>query len=125
MSITLREIPLPNGLVVRFIDHTRLYYGDFYLVKLEITCEVPVSSDCFAVAADYEEALRLLGPTVTYRKEVEQMGVPSTEIDRVRERLIDDFSGNSLQYFTRGDFPAKLVRSELQKVLKKRARFGS
>lgn len=125
MNDPLLEISLPNGLFVRFIDHTRQYYGDYYLVKLEIICETPVRSDYFGEQADFEEALRLLGAKAIYRKELEQMGVPATEIDRVRERLIENFREHSLPYFAREDFPSKLVLGELEKLRKKQGRFGA
>lgn len=125
MNDMLLEISLPNGLVVRFVDHTRQYYGDYYLVKLEIICEAAVSSDYFGERAEFEEAMRLLGPKAVYRKELEQMGVPSTEIERVRERLIENFREHSLPYFERENFPSKLVLGEFEKLRKKQGPFGA
>ncbi|MBI1922441.1 MAG: hypothetical protein HYS23_15320 [Geobacter sp.] len=125
MNDQLLEISLPNGLSVRFVDHTRQYYGDYYLVKLEIICEAPIASEYFGEQADFEEAQRMLGSTVVYRKEVEQMGVPSTEIERVRERLVENFREHSLPYFERDEFPSKLVLGEFDKLRKKLGRFSA
>ena len=110
---------LPNGLTVSFHDQTRRYFGDFYLVKLEIVCRVPVIPGYFTDDVEYGEARSFLGDEVVYRRTVEQMGVPSTEIERVRNRLIADFQNHSLSYFAASSFPQKLVVAELKKMKKK------
>ena len=119
MSSVLRVIPLQNALVITIYDLTRLYYGDFHIVKLEITCPVSIHRELFDLDADFTDACRLLGDKVVYRRTVEQLGVPSTEIERVQQKLIDTFSDNSLRYFSSPDFPAKLVKAELKKFRKR------
>lgn len=125
MDNRIREITLANGLAVAFLDHTRLYYGDYYVVRLEIRCEVPLRADYFGSSALFEEAKALLGDSVTSRRFVERVGVPSTEIDRVRGRLMENFERHSLGYFQSADFPGKLVLAELEKAKKKRGRPGA
>ena len=122
MSDPFREILLPNSLKVRFFDTSHRYYGDFYLVKLDVTCEVPLEERLFGTPAEYAEARRLMGDTIEYRRSMEQMGVPSTEIHRVRERLIEHFSQHSLPYFTAPNFAARLVRAELAKIRRRSPR---
>lgn len=119
MATLVKEIPLPNGLSVSFCDQTRRYFGDYYLVKLEITCHVPIKGAYFAEEDQFQEAKSLLGEEVMYRRHLEQMGVPSTEIERVRNRLITDFENHSLPYFADAAFPLKLVIGELKKKNKK------
>ncbi len=119
MGNLVRERLLPNGLTVSFYDQTRRYFGDFYLVKLEIVCKVPVVADLFGGTGEFNEARSLLGDDVVYRRSVEQMGVPSTEIERVVNRLMADFETHSLPYFAAPAFPQKLVCAELKKKLKK------
>ncbi len=121
MENPIRLIPLANGLEICFFDRTRHYYGDFYLVKVEIVCEVPIQTNFFADEADLNEARTLLGSTAVYRRAVEQMGVPATEIERVRERLMANFEEHSLPYFAAASFPRKLVLAEVEK---RRARRG-
>lgn len=120
MTSMIREIALENGLIVRFFDHTRHYYGDFYLVKIEIACEVPLSPDYFSEPADLEEARRLIGDPAIYRRTAEQMGIPSTAIATVTERLIDNFISHSLPYFSTSAFPGKFLRTELERARRKR-----
>lgn len=120
MTSMIRETILENGLLVRFLDHTRHYYGDFYLVKIEIVCEIPLHTDFFDDQADLEEARRLVGEPAVYRREVEQMGVPSTAIATVTERLMSNFISHSLPYFSATDFPRRFLRAELERARKKR-----
>jgi hypothetical protein len=115
MESFLKELHLSNGLTIGFIEQTRRYFGDYYLVKLEIICKVPVTQDFFTEESSFAEARAILGDTVVYRRNLEQMGVPSTEIDRVLTRLVTDFEEHSLPYFAAGDFPQKLVVAELKK----------
>jgi hypothetical protein len=111
----LMNIPLANGLTISVYDHNRHYYGDYFLVKLEFVCPVALSDSYFTDAASYDEARRLLGETVTYRRHVEQMGVPATEIERVRDRLIANFMDHSLSYFSIPEFPKRFVMAQLAK----------
>lgn len=119
MTSMIREIALENGLTVRFFDHIRHYYGDFYLVKIEIACEVPLQSGCFGEPTDLEEARRLVGDPAVYRRFVEQMGVPSTAIATVTERLMGNFIDHSLPYFSSTGFPGRFLKAELERVRRK------
>ena len=111
----LLDIPLANGLTISVYDHTRNYYGDYFLVKLEFVCTVTLSCSYFTDAASYDEANVILGNAVTYRRLVEQMGVPATEIERVRDRLIANFMDHSLSYFSTPEFPKRFVMAQLAK----------
>lgn len=122
MKNLISELPLPNGLTVSFFDLTRRYFGDFYLVKMEIQCKVPVLPGYFVDRSDFDEAKMLLGDQVVYERTEKQMGVPSTEIERVLQRLITNFMEHSLSYFAAARFPEKLVLAELHKSTNKRVR---
>ncbi len=124
MASPFRERPLPNGLTVSYYDQSRCYFGDYYLVKLEIVCDVPVVQEYFTEEDDFREAKALLGEKSRYHRNVEQMGVPSTEIERVRNRLVADFEEHSLPYFAAPEFPRKLVNAELKKMKKKMNRLS-
>jgi hypothetical protein len=125
MADLLRSIPLPNGLTVRVVDHTRHYYGDFYLVRLEFSCTVSLLEAYFTDRQTFDQARTLLGEIVSYRRNVDQMGVPASAIEQVREKLIDNFIVHSLPYFATPDFPKKLVLGEMRKSLRKGTRFAS
>jgi hypothetical protein len=125
MKKPIREVPLQNGLTLRFFDHTRRYFGDYHQVRIEISCELPLTSDLFDDAADCQTALKLLGPSVRYLKQVEQQGVATAAVDQTVEKVIADFLTHSLGYFQSAAFPKKLVHSELNRVRGKRKGFLS
>jgi hypothetical protein len=122
MDTLIKKILLENGLTVLILDHTRRYYGDFYVVKIEIFCEVPVCEEFFTNNDDFTQARKLIGETVEYRRYVEQMGVPSTGIERAREQIVENFENHSLPYFSSAFFPQKLVLSHYTKAKKKLGR---
>jgi hypothetical protein len=119
MEKLIRERSLSNGLSVSFVNRTRRYFGDYNHVKLEIICRIAVCADYFAHREEFDAALVLLGEVVVYRRNLEQMGVPSSEIVAVQNRLIADFEQHSLPYFSAPSFPGKLVTAELNKIVKK------
>lgn len=116
MNKLIREIPLDNGLTVRFFDSTRRYFGDYNQVRVRIQCEVPLTEELFEDAQSYQAALKTLGARADYSKEIEQQGVPSAEIDAAIEKVVQHFVDHSLAYFNNAAFAKKLVQSELGRV---------
>lgn len=117
MNNLIREIPLTNGLTVRFYDATRRYFGDYHQVRIKISCQVPLSAGLFEDAQAFEAAVKLLGAQVLYQKEIEQQGVPTLAVSDAVEKVISQFMENSLCYFESGDFPRRFAQSELNRVL--------
>jgi hypothetical protein len=122
MENCVKEIELHNGLTVFIYDHTRRYYEDYHLVRLELCCEVRLETCHFKTDEEFRKAREHLGESVTYRRVMEKMGVSYAEIDKARNVLIDSFKQNALRYVATDDFPRKLVLSELAKILKKIAK---
>ena len=123
MKKLIREVPLANGLTLRFFDSTRRYFGDYHQVRIEISCELPLTPDLFDDDAGCQAAVKLLGPAVRFLKQVEQQGVASAAIADTVLKVIDDFLVNSLGYFQSPAFPKKLVHAELNRVRAKRKAF--
>jgi hypothetical protein len=117
MKNLIREIPLLNGLSVRFFDTTRRYFGDYHQVRVKISCEVPLTADLFDDAPAFEAAVKLLGASVCYQKDVEHQGVPTLGTAEAVEKVIRQFVEHSLGYFETEAFARKFVQSELNKVL--------
>lgn len=120
MDNLLGEIALANGMKVRFIDNTRRYFGDFYLVTVEIRCEVPILPEYFDTISIFNEVKSHWGETIVHLRKVQQMGVPSAQVSQVTERLIANFEQHSLPYLILATMPKKLVLSEINKSKKKR-----
>ncbi|MBU5614046.1 hypothetical protein [Geomonas azotofigens] len=123
MQKLIREIPLSNGLTVRFFDATRRYFGDYHQVRIQICCEVPVTPDLFPDEESHQAALKLIGASVTYKKDIEHQGVATLCVDQTVARVIDDFAAHSLGYFNTPAFPRKLVLSELTRARGRRSAF--
>lgn len=119
MKNPINELSLPNGLTVSFIDHSRQYFGDFYQVKLEISCCVPIRDRYFTDPQEAVYARSILGDTVTYRRVEEQMGVPSLNVEMVLQKLIRNFIDHSLIYFKFDTFPRKMIMREMLKINKR------
>jgi hypothetical protein len=125
MEQLIREESLANGLTLRFVNRTRLYYGDYYRVIVEVACRVAVDTAHLSDPVELAAARTVFGESVLYRRTLEQMGVPSTEIERVAERLVDTFMDHSLSYFAAPHFPEKILRAELHKAQRKQVRFAA
>lgn len=121
MEAPVRILELQNGLIVRFFDRTRHYYGGFYHVKVEVCCDLSVVPELFASSEQYCQAVEILGETVNYKKTLERMGVNESDIRTVQEQLITQFVESSLTYLSAPSFPSGIVRAELEKQVKKRS----
>ena len=123
MKNIVREIPLANGLVVRFTDATRRYFGDYHQVRVEISCEFPLTAQLFDDPSAFEAALKLLGAGVRYQKKVEHQGVPTLGTADAIQLVIQQFIDHSLSYFASEAFPRRFVQSELNRVRAKSKSF--
>jgi hypothetical protein len=119
MKKVVKEIPLSNGLTVRFTDATRRYFGDYHQVRVEISCEVPLTALLFEDQPAFQAALKLLGPKVSYLKQIEHQGVPTLGTAAAVQKVIQQFIDHSLSYFEAEAFPRRLVLTELNRVLAK------
>jgi len=103
-----RHLVLDNGLDILVRDMTRVYFGDYHRVRLAITCRPTGMMKLHGV-------LDSTDPVPEFHRVVEKMGVPSAEVEMVRESLVRDFLNNSLKYLSAADFPAKLAESAARK----------
>ncbi len=112
------EIDLPGIHTVRIYDHSRVYFGDYYRVRLEVVCEIPLPLDSADPAAEAGDPPHV----AVYSRFLERMAVPSAAVADIRLALVAEFRQNSLQYLTAAAFPAKLVArtAARQTVIKKR-----
>ena len=117
-----RDLTLANGLIVTFTSQSQRYFGDYYRVKLVIRTKTPVLAGYFDTPEEFAQACALLGEEVEYHREIEQMGIPSTEIERAVTRIIDDFIAHSGSYFSERDFPRKMVVAEFRRAINKQSR---
>jgi len=118
MSEVLREVVLDNGLLLRFTDTSRHYYGGYFQARVEATCAIDLQPGFFPDQSAYEQAICTLGPTVLYKKDLGQMGVREADLAEIRDVLIETFLTTARSYLDSAAFPAGVVRKELETRLK-------
>jgi len=113
----LRREELANGLVLEFFDHSNRYFGDYHKVRVEVQCRLPLRIELFQdqldPAAALAQAAARFGDAPLDVRQLERMGVPGAEVDRVRAALIDDFLRTGGVYLQRPDYPQRLLRQKL------------
>jgi len=120
MNKAIREFSLPNGLSVSIYHHSHRYFGDYFRIRVEIICRIPLRTEFFTEDGALAQAIMMLGNEVVYTCIKEQMGVPSANLEKALEKLVASFSDNSLPYISSPQFPGNAVRAELKKYTGKR-----
>jgi len=111
-------ISLSGNYSVSIYDRSRVYFGDYFRVSLEVRCEIPLP-----LKPEISGGGECQAPDVAvYSRLLERMAVPSADVENVRQALLAEFSCNSLPYLAASDFPAKFAARTVsqQTVVKKR-----
>ncbi len=115
---TIRQEKLNNGLQIHFVDESNRYFGDYHRVCILVTLLYPVA-ELPVVNSDDEvfrdRAIAKLGKELKIVKRLERMGVPTADVERVRQSMIEAFLDNSSVYLNRPGYPRSLVDAELKK----------
>ena len=113
----LHTLKLHNGLIIAIYDHSKVYFGDYHHVRVNIVCSFDDSAinslsccPCYSwVNNKYLIDLR----SILYTRTLDRMGVPSKDVESVTESLLNDFRLNSLPYISSQEFPKKLIHNEI------------
>jgi hypothetical protein len=114
----IKTCRLGSGIQATVSDHTRHYFGGYFHVVIRISADVPVSAAAFADLSEYQDAVKRLGTFVSFSRTLEKMAVPDSEVDVVRQHLLESFDTNVLPYLVRDDFAGSFVQNEYRKTLK-------
>lgn len=90
----ITKIKLSSGNILTVYDQTKVYFGDYYHVKLSIKGDIS-SPDA--------------AKTAVYHRILEKMAVPSANVDTAIKTLLAEFAGSSLQYLNSPDFVEKFI----------------
>lgn len=112
---------LENGVSYRIEDQSVRYFGDYHHVRLVVTFSFPCDERVLPSGESLPDVRRSLGETITFRRILSRMGVPSSDLDRTRQELIDSFFSSSIPYLSRPDFPSRKVKGMLDDL----KRFGA
>ena len=118
----LAEYDLANGLRVELLDVSRHYYGGYWQVALEASCQAPLSLELFDDHGAFADARRLMGETVPFVRRLEKMAVRQDLVEQARQELRERFEKHLLSFLASEKFPAAFISSELEKQRKKTVR---
>lgn len=105
MSEVFASLELGNGLVVRFVDQSNRYFGDYHRVSIRVVIALP---DEFELPEGMKREKACL------EKNLEKMGVPTASVETERRALVDGFLKSSRAYLEKDNFPQQLL-AKLQK----------
>lgn len=114
--MTIKERRLDNGIALRFVDRSNRYFGDYNRILVEVEIRVPVSKTLPADDPRMPRARAQFGETLVVPKTLERMGVPTAELETVRDRMVEDFLKHAVLYMGRPDYPLRLLLVELEKA---------
>lgn len=117
----IETIPLDAIGTIVLHDRTSHYFGGYFHVRVAATCSVPVKSDYFASRAEYDQAVVVLGETVTFTKNLEKMAVAEVDLESVRAELIAAFRATTYTYLVSDHFAPRFIHSELVKRQSKKS----
>ena len=119
----IKTCTLGSGVQATLSDLTSHYFGGYYHVRIQVSAAIPICADAFADTSEYQDAVKRLGHFVSFSRTLEKMAVPDSEIEVVRQHLLESFDTNVLPYLLREDFADSFVQSEYRKALKSRPAF--
>ncbi len=112
-----------NGLYVRIIDLSRKVAADRWLVKVE--ARVAFQAECLDLLrgqfpdvdpGDWQELAE--GPLLELTRE--RNFIDQKEVEEVRDRMVERFRENIIDYLADPSFPVKLVTRRLEDIARQR-----
>lgn len=120
----IEKIDLPNGLVLKLYDCSRLVAGDRWFVKLIAQIPVKVTPEAFAHLPDgkalYHEFIETRGDVVLFDKKLERTFIDQREKDQVLSRLIEKFKEDVLAYMGHPGFAKGILKLHVKDFIEKR-----
>ncbi len=110
MSETFKRVELGHGIVVEFSDQSNRYYGDFHRVKVVAVSTIPFVQE--ALPDELQQFALSYQGRVTFEKNMEQMGVTSTNVDSVKNGMVDNFIASVGSYLKNDNFAESLIRKQ-------------
>ena len=87
-------IELESGSMLTVSDLTKIYFGDYHHVRLEIRGLIKSPRT---------------NSSATYCKVLEKMAVPSSELENVRQALLSEFKNHAFKYMNSPEFSDKFI----------------
>lgn len=104
-------ITLADGITVEFRDQSNRYFGDFNRVFIAV--EVKIARELFQHRENLIALIEPDQPGIVYRTTLEQMAVPSAEIDQIKALLIKRFLETTSHYLLKPIFVERLLAKQM------------
>jgi hypothetical protein len=114
----IEEIILPNGLKLNIFDLSRAIAADTVKVEVAFKIDVDLKESFFAAGADYQQVKDIFGDKLVYENKQERTFVAKERCDAVREKLIETFKKDILNYLATKNFAEKFALSLLREIKK-------
>jgi len=108
----LHTLKLHNGLIITIYDHSKVYFGDYHHVRVNIVCSFDDSAINSLYCCPDEIDLR----SILYTRTLDRMGVPSKDVEIVTATLLNDFYLNSMHYISSKEFVKKLIHNKIADI---------
>lgn len=118
----LTERDLSNGLRFALFDVSRHYFGGYWRLSLEARCLVPLSAAGIADEAQLEEIRRHLGDPVPFVRSIEQMAVPSGDVESRRTALQERLTAQMQALLSHPRFAERFIATEYRQRIKRTLR---
>lgn len=108
---------LANGLALRFYAAGNRYFGDYHRVAIAMETILPLDHPALTALDPplLARAQARFGTVLRVVKELVRMGVESARVATVQQELIASALLEAQRYLARPDYPARLLRAELER----------
>ncbi len=104
------ERRLPSGMVLKCVDRSNRYFGDYHRIYLELSLEIALSPELLHACLKAEPELVIdRSRTYVFRKHLERMGVPGALVEQTRKQMLDSFVETSGGYLSDPVFPVRFI----------------
>lgn len=112
----IEEIILPNGLKLIISDLSRPIAADTVKIEVAFKIDIDLKESFFQNTADYQDVKKIFGDKLVFENKEERTFVEKERGDAVREKLINTFKKNLLNYLGTENFDAKYALSLLREI---------
>ena len=99
---------LGADIVVRFHDCSNRYFGDYHRISVLAVAELPLVVE--RLPPDLQKRVPEGETLLHFEKKLERMAVPTADIDRTRQELVENFLSSAKQYLLKEGFAESLLR---------------
>jgi hypothetical protein len=113
--LKIETITLDSALCITLLDQTSHYFGGYFHVKVLAYSDIALEQGYFENSSEFCDAVGKMGTSVRFERVMEKMAVPESDIESVRNQLIQAFYETAKSYLSAPEFAAVFIRREYMK----------